>query len=161
MGEMPNLRPSPLQLTFPNPLQKVAAVYEGYFTRKFPERAMALAAEIEATQPDLIGLQEAILLRTQSPPNGPATPATNVTVDFVQILLDALAARGLNYEVVVQATNFDAELPSALGFDVMFRGSFKSRKVTVVGEEVADRTRSGMWPSDHAGVVSKLRIPQP
>ena len=99
-------------------LQKVAAVYQGYFARNFPERAAALAAEVEATGPDLIGLQEAILVRTQSPPDGPATPATTVALDFVRILLDALAARGLHYEVVVQSIGFDAELPSGLGFDV-------------------------------------------
>jgi hypothetical protein len=66
----------------------------------------------------LVGLQEAVLVRTQSPPDGPATPATTVVLDYVQILLNALAARGLHYEVVVQSINFDAELPSALGFDV-------------------------------------------
>lgn len=99
-------------------LQKVAAVYHGYFTRNFHERAVALAAEIEATRPDLIGLQEAILVRTQAPPDGPTTPATTVELDYVQILLNALAERGLQYEVVVQSNNFDAELPSALGFDV-------------------------------------------
>ena len=93
-------------------------MYQGYFARNFPERAAALAAEVEATQPDLIGLQEAILVRTQSPPDGPATPATTVALDFVQILLNALAARALHYEVVVQSINVDAELPSTLGFDV-------------------------------------------
>ena len=108
----------PAATDFPDLLQKVAAVYQGYFARNFPERAAALAAEVEASQPDLIGLQEAVLVRTQSPPDGPATPATAVTLDYVQILLDALAARGLHYQVVVQSIGFDAELPSALGFDV-------------------------------------------
>jgi len=104
--------------SFPDLLQKVAAVYEGYLARNFPERAEAIAAEVEATRPELFGLQEAVLVRTQSPPDGQATPATTVALDFVQILLDALAARGLHYEVVVQSIGFDAELPSALGFDV-------------------------------------------
>lgn len=108
----------PTATSFPDLLQKVAAVYQGYLARNFPERAAALTAEIEATRPDLIGLQEAILVRTQSPPDGPATPATTVALDFVQILLDALAARGLHYDVVVQSIGFDAELPSVLGFDV-------------------------------------------
>ena len=102
----------------PDLLQKVAAVYQGYFARNFPDRAAAIAAQVTAHRPDLIGLQEAVLVRTQSPPDGPATPATTVALDYVQILLDALAARGQRYEVVVQAINFDAEVPSALGFDV-------------------------------------------
>src|SRR3989442_14094354 len=104
--------------SFPDLLAKVAAVYNGYLARKFHERAAALAAEIDAVRPDLIGLQEAVLIRTQAPPDGPATPATTVTLDYVQMLLDALAARGLAYEVVVQSIGLDAEAPSALGFDV-------------------------------------------
>jgi endonuclease/exonuclease/phosphatase family metal-dependent hydrolase len=97
---------------------RVAAVYGGYFERNFPERAAALAAEIDAKRPDFLALQEAILVRTQAPADGPVTPATAVALDYVGILLDALAARGLHYEVVAQSPNFDAELPSALGFDV-------------------------------------------
>lgn len=30
----------------------------------------------------------------------------------------------------------------------------------VVGDELKDRTPSGLWPSDHAGVVSQLKIPK-
>lgn len=30
----------------------------------------------------------------------------------------------------------------------------------VVGDEFRDRTSSGLWPSDHAGVVARLRIPR-
>jgi endonuclease/exonuclease/phosphatase family metal-dependent hydrolase len=98
--------------------QKVTDVYEAYFTRNFPERAAALAREVEALQPDLIGLQEAVLVRTQTPADGQATPATATALDYVQILLDALAARGLQYEVVVQSIGWDIELPSSGGFDV-------------------------------------------
>jgi endonuclease/exonuclease/phosphatase family metal-dependent hydrolase len=108
----------PTATDFPDLLQKVAEVYQGYFTRNFPERAMALAAEIEAERPDLVALQEAILVRTQVPPDGPTTPASTVALDYLEILLDALAARGLHYEVAVQSFNSNHELPSALGFDV-------------------------------------------
>lgn len=108
----------PMATSFGDLLTRVAAVYNGYLARNFHERAVALAAEIEVNRPELIGLQEAVLVRTQSPPDGPATPATTVALDYVQILLDALAARGLHYEIVVQSIGFDAELPSALGFDV-------------------------------------------
>lgn len=31
----------------------------------------------------------------------------------------------------------------------------------VVGDELRDRTRSGLWPSDHAGVVARMLIPIP
>ena len=32
-------------------------------------------------------------------------------------------------------------------------------RVEVVGDEQADRTASGLWPSDHASVVARLRLP--
>ena len=104
--------------SFPDFLIKAAAVYQGYHTRNFAERAAALAAEIDAARPDLIGLQEAVLIRTQSPADGAATPATNVDLDYVEILLNALAARGLRYELIVQAAGWDIEVPTALGFDL-------------------------------------------
>jgi hypothetical protein len=28
----------------------------------------------------------------------------------------------------------------------------------VVGDEVRDRAPNGLWPSDHAGVVTRLRL---
>jgi endonuclease/exonuclease/phosphatase family metal-dependent hydrolase len=37
--------------------------------------------------------------------------ATTVEFDFVQLLVDALAARGLSYEVVASTTNVDAQFP--------------------------------------------------
>lgn len=92
----------------------VTKVYEGYQKRNFPERAQAMAAEIEATQPDLIGLQEAVLVRTGTPQN--PTLAVNVAYDYVQILLDALASRGLLYEVAAELHIFDITLPSSLGY---------------------------------------------
>jgi len=31
---------------------------------------------------------------------------------------------------------------------------------TVVGDAQRDRTRSGLWPSDHAGIVARLYLPR-
>ena len=102
--------------TFQELLNRVAAVYLGYQARDFPARAQALAAEIDATRPALIGVQEAVLVRT-GPFLSPASAET-VAWDYVQLLLDALSARGLHYAVVTEIRGFDIELPSALGFDV-------------------------------------------
>src|SRR5215212_3608269 len=93
-------------------LTATAAVYNGYHQRNFPERADALAAEIEATHPDVVGLQEAIKVRTDRPPNGTPPLAEEVSLDYLQILLDKLQARGLHYEPVVQRDNFDIEAPA-------------------------------------------------
>jgi endonuclease/exonuclease/phosphatase family metal-dependent hydrolase len=155
----------PTAANFPDLLQKVAAVYQGYFTRNFPERANALAAEIEAKRPDLIGLQEAVLVRTQSPADGPATSATTVALDFVQILLDALAARGLDYEVVVQSINTDVELPSALGFDVrqtdreviLARADLKTADLRLSNAQGGNFTTNCTLPAGLLGPITFLR----
>jgi endonuclease/exonuclease/phosphatase family metal-dependent hydrolase len=42
---------------------------------------------------------------------------------------------------------------------VQFRGPFGIKDVHVVGADPADRTPSGLWPSDHAGVVATLTVP--
>jgi endonuclease/exonuclease/phosphatase family metal-dependent hydrolase len=82
----------------------------------FFERARAIAAEIAATRPDLIGLQEVALWRT-GPHRTPAEPATNVDQDFLQILIDALGARGLHYSTVASVNNFDVQGPVLLSAD--------------------------------------------
>jgi len=44
---------------------------------------------------------------------------------------------------------------------VLVRGDFAVLGIDVVGGESSDRTPSGLWPSDHAGVVATLRLPDP
>ncbi|MFQ5878502.1 MAG: endonuclease/exonuclease/phosphatase family protein [Acidobacteriota bacterium] len=88
----------------------------------FAARAQALADEVAATRPHLIGLQEVSLFRIQSPGDaavGGTTPATDVALDFLAILMDALADRGLAYTVAAQSSGFDVELPvvTATGLD--------------------------------------------
>jgi hypothetical protein len=39
---------------------------------------------------------------------------------------------------------------------VLFRGDFEVTGADLVGENPADRTPSGLWPSDHAGVAATL-----
>jgi hypothetical protein len=80
----------------------------------FPARAEAMADEITASEPDLVGLQEAMVFRTDVPPDGPASPAETVAYDFVDLLVDALADRGLDYKAVSVYSGTDAELPAGL-----------------------------------------------
>ncbi len=90
----------------------------------FPARAQDLAAEIAAHRPALMGLQEVALWRTQicTPPcgDGPWNPATTVAYDFLQILLDALQAKGLTYTEVASVVNFDGEFTGASGNDYRY-----------------------------------------
>ncbi|MCE9670061.1 endonuclease/exonuclease/phosphatase family protein [Myxococcus stipitatus] len=102
----------------PEQVPAVAAqLYQTVQATNFPERAKALADEIQAANPALVGLQEVSLYRTQHPSDGspPESPnATNVTYDFLAVLLTELQARGLNYRVAAKVQNADAELPAAL-----------------------------------------------
>ena len=117
-GVIRQIRDVAAATSLPDLLGKVSAVYDGYFHSDFPARADALAAEIELIRPELIGVQEAVLVRTQFPADGARTPAQTIALDYVDILLKALARRGLAYEIAVQKNGFDIELPSAAGFDV-------------------------------------------
>jgi endonuclease/exonuclease/phosphatase family metal-dependent hydrolase len=71
----------------------------------FQQRAEAIADLVLEHEPQLIGLQEVSLIRTQCPddivfpPNDPTPNATDIYADYLQILLDSLAARGLSYDV--------------------------------------------------------------
>ncbi len=80
----------------------------------FPERAQAIVDQIERLHPHAIGLQEISLYRIQSPGDfliGNPTPATTPVLDFLGILMQALADRGLSYSVAAVSENFDFELP--------------------------------------------------
>lgn len=59
-----------------------------------------------------------------------------------------------------QAANLQS-VPSSLNerIDlVLFHGQFTVTDADIVGEGLADRTSSGLWPSDHAGVVATLQF---
>ena len=105
----------------------------------FGERAEAIADQIMAVDPHVIGLQEVSIIRTQFPGNSlaldgsgidffgefPADPrftfkrdAMDVQYDYLELLLNALSARGMSYVVVEEASpvNADVEFP-AIPFD--------------------------------------------
>jgi endonuclease/exonuclease/phosphatase family metal-dependent hydrolase len=84
----------------------------------FPRRALGLAREFQQKKPDLVGLQEVAWWRTNATPGPPAQgsagqfTATTTRFDFLQILLDELGQRGLDYDVVVEKVEFDFEAPA-------------------------------------------------
>lgn len=41
---------------------------------------------------------------------------------------------------------------------VLFRGDLSALDADVLGDELQDRTPSGLWPSDHAGVAARLAL---
>jgi len=93
-----------------------AAIFGDIQATDFWQRAEAIANLIAEWNPHLIGLQEVSLIRTQCPSDLVADPtldpnATSVYADYLQMLLEALNARGLHYEVAATVTNADVELP--------------------------------------------------
>jgi endonuclease/exonuclease/phosphatase family metal-dependent hydrolase len=107
--------------TLPDFLRASAQIFENVQASDPPERIKAMAREIGDADPMIIGLQEVQLVEkdTEPPTNdGSATPANSTVFDFLEMLLDDLAAQGTPYTVVTSATNASAEVPSALGFDV-------------------------------------------
>jgi len=106
-------------LLAPTPQELVAAVetaYQELIAANFPERAEVLAAEISAAKPHVVGLQEISLLRQQSPGDaaiGGTIPATDTVLDYLQLVLDELAALGESYTMVAKVENFDFEAPRA------------------------------------------------
>ena len=94
-------------------LAAVTQTFNGIAATDPSARALAMAREITARQPALVGLQEASIVRT-----GQVSPSTVVTSDLLQSLLTDLAGLGSHYQAVAVATRLDAEAPSTLGFDV-------------------------------------------
>jgi len=78
------------------------------------ERMDAVAAELERTEPDVVGLQEVALIRTGEPTAGTTPTATNVRYDFRETLTAALAERDLPYRVVAAVTTTDFQLPATV-----------------------------------------------
>lgn len=107
-----------------SPLDFIAATTQAWANvqaNDFTARAVALAKEIESTRPELIGLQEVSLWRTQTPGDaavGGFTPATNVAYDFLGILLGELSKLGVTYVPVVTLSLSDFEAPISSGQDV-------------------------------------------
>ncbi len=97
--------------------EKAAEIFADIQVTDFAQRAESIADLVAKNRPHLIGLQEVSLIRTQCPddivlpPNDPTPNATDVYADYLQLLLDALAARGLDYQVAASVTNADVELP--------------------------------------------------
>lgn len=78
----------------------------------FHARANAIADEVAQSRPEVIGLQEVSLFRSQDPADFlPIPNAAHVEIDFLEILLSALAARGQHYDPVAVIQNGDSEVP--------------------------------------------------
>lgn len=110
-----------------------AQAFQELQSTNFPERAEAIADEIALQRPHLIGLQEVSTIRTQTPSDlilGGMTPATDVLYDYLAILMDALEARGLEYQVAGLVQNADLEVPVYMGGDPFDPGNYTDVRLT-------------------------------
>ncbi len=128
-----------------SPEELVAAtseVWANVLASDFPGRAEVLAREVAADRPLLIGLQEVSRFEAVNEQGG------SITIDFLEILLDALADAGLSYEAVAIAPAFEGTLPAidpTLGFVaatlldrdvILVRTDVPSAQLTVLDEQV-------------------------
>jgi hypothetical protein len=107
--------------TFPELLAAAGQAVLDIRASKPAERAAAVAREIVRNRVDLVGLQEAVILRTgplSLPPDpAAALPETSIESDGLQLLLAALQRLGEPYHVVAIVPGLDAQLPTGLGID--------------------------------------------
>jgi endonuclease/exonuclease/phosphatase family metal-dependent hydrolase len=97
--------------TLPEFLAAVSVTYQNILATKPAERAAAMARRIAFERPDLLGVQEASVLRV-----GDAAPAMTVKSDLLAALVDELGKLGHRYAIVAVVPGLDAEAPSTLGF---------------------------------------------
>jgi endonuclease/exonuclease/phosphatase family metal-dependent hydrolase len=100
-------------------IQAVTITYRNILATKPKQRMAAIAQEIAKLKPDLIGLQEASILRTGLT-TFPTTPSIHVEVDMLKILLAELEKLKMPYKPVAILSSLDAQAPGIEGFDVRF-----------------------------------------
>ena len=123
-------------------------------------RMAAVADEIVAAKPAAVGLQEVSIWSTLPlnpqtlQPVGPPT----VRYDFLQLLLDALAARGVTYREVTGATSTNFTSP----FIPVLVGGAPSQAVKLVDRDVI-LVRDGVKATNahHGNFQTILSLPQP
>src|SRR5262245_63745004 len=114
-----DLTPAIAATTVPELIAAATHIFGVVQASIIPARAEVIVAEIAAARPDLVGLQEVVLWRSQFAPDFAAVPdATTVEFDYLQLLLDALATRGAAYDMVAVHVTNDLEAPAltATGF---------------------------------------------
>ncbi len=102
----------------PNALVNTTTTFFGIVqATDFNIRARGLAQEIASLNPDVVGLQEMTIFRTQNVSDFAQIPVPNaqdIQFDFIEILNNALVELNLNYTVAAKNKNTDIEFPILL-----------------------------------------------
>lgn len=105
-----------------------------------PARVDAMAAAIARFKPHVLGLQEAVLIREQSPSDyldGNRTGAEDVAWDLLDLLLRSLERTGQRYELAVVQENADIEAPRLRADATLSDARLTDRDAILVAEGVA------------------------
>lgn len=97
-----------------NLIATVTGIYYEMVASQPPVRLQGVAEQIAAGMPDLVSVEEASLIRIESPGDliyGGTNLATNIVFDYLQILTNALAARGAHFTVAASENEADVEMP--------------------------------------------------
>ena len=143
-----DLTPAVEALETPAFLRAVAEIYAAHQATDFAARAEAIAEEIARTEPDLIGLQEVSQWET----SGSGTPPSE---DFLAVLQQSLADRGLDYAVAEVSRNAvigPVPLVTPCGSAVVGACllTFTDRDVILVNEQ----TRRLRWSNPQSGTYA-------
>ncbi|HKA68100.1 MAG TPA: endonuclease/exonuclease/phosphatase family protein [Actinomycetes bacterium] len=148
-----DLTPAITAPTLPDFLAATAEIWRHVQETNFDERAATLAREIDQTEPDLIGLQEAAIWRTGA--IGDPAPAVTVVYDFLAQLQAELDARGAHYDVVVSQNEADLEAP--VGAPYLIDARLTQRDVILVREGA----KLALSNAQSAHFATNLSIPIP
>jgi endonuclease/exonuclease/phosphatase family metal-dependent hydrolase len=131
---------------------EAAKVYARMEQTNFPARAESIAREIfQKGGPPVIGLQEVALWKKGSDPEHLQT-----TFDFLAIMLDALAQRGLHYDAVAVNVNVSVALPIAL--DLKTWASFTDRDAIIARADLQESELQWSNPTEQ-NFQAKLPVP--
>jgi endonuclease/exonuclease/phosphatase family metal-dependent hydrolase len=136
-----------------------AAIYDHMLQVDFPARAEAIAGLVAEEAPDVLGLQEVALWHElQATPGG---WEVTETVDYLSILLDALAAAGAPYRVVALNENFsNATFPLPITFDLSTAATLTMRDAILVRDDL-QTSQLRVLGSASGNYASTILVPSP
>jgi endonuclease/exonuclease/phosphatase family metal-dependent hydrolase len=127
------------------------------------ESREAQARELIASGGPLRGKRQYIVVGDfNSDPNGTESPSAAFDILEGSGLVDTWPQRfGPGFSCCLNNSN--ARDTNASGFDhridlILTKPRLRAIRGRVVGDELRDRASNGLWPSDHAGVVMRLRL---
>lgn len=138
--------------SFEDLVQRAGLVYKAMESTDFTERSVAIAKLLAKERPDVVGLQEVALWETAPLGTQNFTP----TYDFLQLLLDALAAEGVPYKPVATNVNFTGQLPISM----TEQARFTDHDVILIRDGIADWKLSATNPREFT-FAQELVIPTP